>query len=319
MDTFLGIDIAKRKFDVALLRESKYRSKLFENTEIGFEQLLEWLEKQDAVSPRACLEATGEYGMDLATFLHKHGILVSIVNPAQVKGFAKSELLRTKTDKVDARLIARFCRSNRPPEWCPLPLEVRQLQALTRRLDALKGMQRMEENRLESANFIVASSVQSTSKFLEEQIELIKKAIREHIDQHPDLREKRDLLQSVPGIGEATAAQFLAFLTPNFKRAKQVAAFLGLNPELHESGSSVRGKARMSKTGDGRLRAALYMPAIVAMRHNPLIKEFSMRLLAAGKPKMLIVGAAMRKLVHIAFGVLHSGKPFDPKYAATAH
>lgn len=319
MDTFLGIDIAKRKFDVALLREDKYRSKVFDNTEIGFEQLLAWLEKQDGATPQACLEATGEYGIELATFLHEHGILVSIVNPAQVKGFAKSELLRTKTDKVDARLIARFCRSNRPPGWCPLPLEIRQLQALTRRLDALKEMQRMEENRLESANFVVASSVQSTSRFLEEQIKLIKKAIREHIDQYPNLRAKRDLLQSIPGIGEATAAQFLTFLTANFKRAKQVAAFLGLNPELHESGNSVRGKARMSKTGDGRLRAALYMPAIVAMRYNPLIKEFSLRLLAAGKPKMLIVGAAMRKLVHIAFGVLHSGKPFDPKYAGTAH
>jgi transposase len=319
MDTFLGIDIAKRKFDVALLREDKYRSKVFENTRIGFEQLIAWLEKQEAPSPRACLEATGEYGMELAIFLHEHRILVSIVNPAQVKGFAKSELLRTKTDKVDARLIARFCRSNLPPEWCPPSLEIRQLQALTRRLDALKGMQRMEENRLESANSVVASSVQSTSRFLEEQIELIKKAIREHIDQHPELRAKRDLLQSVPGIGEATAAQFLAFLTENFKRAKQVTAFLGLNPELHESGSSVRGKARMSKTGDGRLRAALYMPAIVAMRYNPLIREFSLRLLAAGKPKMLVVGAAMRKLVHIAFGVLHSGKPFDPKYADTAH
>jgi transposase len=319
MDTFLGIDIAKRKFDVALLREDKYRSKVFENTEIGFEQLLEWLKKQNAASPRACLEATGEYGIELATFLHEHGILVSIVNPAQVKGFAKSELLRTKTDKVDARLIARFCRSNHPPGWCPVPLEIRQLQALTRRLDALKGMRRMEENRLESANSVVFSSVQSTSRFLEEQIELIKKAIREHIDRHPDLREKRDLLESVPGIGETTAAIFLTFLTANFKRAKQVAAFLGLNPALHESGTSVRGKARMSKTGDGHLRAALYMPAIVAMSHNPLIKEFSMRLLAAGKPKMLIVGAAMRKLVHIAFGVLHSGKPFDPKYADTAH
>lgn len=319
METFLGIDIAKRKFDVALLREDKYRTKVFDNTKIGFEQLLAWLERQDAASPQACLEATGEYGMELATFLHEHGILVSIVNPAQIKGFAKSELLRTKTDKVDARLIARFCRSNHPPRWCPLPSEIQQLQALTRRLDALKEMQRMEENRLESANFVVASSVNSTNNFLEEQIKLIRKAIREHIEQYPDLREKRDLLQSVPGIGEATAAHFLTFLTSNFKRAKQVAAFLGLNPELHESGSSVRGKARMSKTGDSRLRAALYMPAVVAMRRNTLIKEFSMRLLAAGKPKMLIVGAAMRKLVHIAFGVLHSGKPFDPKYAGTAH
>lgn len=319
MDTFLGIDIAKRKFDVALLREDKYRSKVFENTVTGFEQLLEWLGKQDAISPHACLEATGEYGMELADFLHEHKILVSVVNPTQIKGFAKSELLRTKTDKVDARLIARFCRSNRPPGWCPLPVEIRQLQALTRRLDALNEMQRMEENRLESANSAVADSVSSTHSFLKEQIKLIKKAIREHIDQYPDLREKRDLLQSVPGIGEATIAQFLGFLTANFKRAKQVVAFLGLNPELHESGSSVRGKARMSKTGDSRLRAALYMPAIVAMRYNPIIMEFSSRLLSAGKPKMVIVGAAMRKLVHIAFGVLHSGKPFDPNYACTAH
>lgn len=147
-------------------------------------------------------------------------------------------------------------------------------------------------------------------------IKEMKRAIKEHIDNHPDLRHKRDLLSTIPGIGDTTITQILTFLADGrFRRAKQVAAFLGLNPRQHTSGSSVRGKARMSKTGDSRLRVAFYMPAIVAMRFNPVIRAFSQRLLANGKPKMLVVGAAMRKLAHIAFGVLKSGRPFDPKLA----
>jgi len=110
----LGIDLAKRKFDVALLNQGKYKTRVFDNTPAGYEQLLSWLNKQDALTAHACMEATGEYGIELATFLHDHAITVSVVNPAQIKGFAQSELTRTKTDKADAKLIARFCRSHQP-------------------------------------------------------------------------------------------------------------------------------------------------------------------------------------------------------------
>ena len=312
----LGIDIARRKFDVALISDGKYRTHVFENTVAGHRQLMAWLGKQDAMLAHACMEATGEYGVALATFLHDQGLTISVVNPAQIKGFAQSELARTRTDRADAKLIARFCRAHTPPAWQPPLPEIRQLQALARRLDALNEMQRMEANRLESANEIVVPSIEQVGVQLAQQIKVMREAIRQHIDRHPDLRGKRDLLDSIPGIGESTITQILTFMTgESFANAKQVASFLGLNPRQHQSGSPVRGKARLSKTGDSRLRMAFYMPAIVAMRYNPVIKSFSQRLLAAGKPKMLVVGACMRKLAHIVFGVLKSGQPFDPKLA----
>lgn len=154
---------------------------------------------------------------------------------------------------------------------------------------------------------------------LTQQLKTIREAITKHINRHPDLRDKRDLLDSIPGLGEATIMQILTFMAEaSFDNAKQVAAYLGLNPKRQESGSSVHGRARLSKTGDARLRTAFYLPAIVAMRFNPAIKAFSQCLLAAGKPKMLVVGACMRKLAHIVFGVLKSGAKFDPERASSA-
>lgn len=319
MTAQLGVDLAKRKFDAALLNDGKIRNKVFENTPSGFQQLVEWLARQGATDVHVCMEATGDYGEALATFLHDAGYTVSMVNPAQIKGFAQSKLLRTKTDKANARLIAQFCQANTPPAWQPAPPEVRELQALARRLDALNEMQRMELNRLETAHSTIVPSLQAVLTQLEEQIKLIRRAIRDHIDQHPDLRGKRELLDSIPGIGEATITQILAYLAHvRFTNAKQVAAFLGLNPRQHQSGSSVRGKARISKTGDARLRKAFYLPAVVAMRYNPVIRAFSERLLAAGKPRMLVVGAVMRKLAHMVYGVLKSGQPFNPNLALNA-
>jgi transposase len=144
--------------------------------------------------------------------------------------------------------------------------------------------------------------------------------IRDHIDQNPSLSQQRDLLISIPGIGEATAAKLLAEIVDinRYRSARQVAAFAGLVAKHRESGSSVRGKPRLCKVGTARLRKALYFPAIVATHHNPIIRAVSQRLKERGKCPMLIIGAAMRKLIHIAYGVLKSGKPFDPDYGKTA-
>ncbi|MFV1478643.1 IS110 family transposase [Serratia marcescens] len=311
MKTFIGIDIAKNKFDVALLRDEKYFSKVFSNTLTGFNEFLTWLDKHTTYNLHACLEATGDYGTALATFLFEENIKVSVINPAQIKGFAKSELTRTKNDKTDAKIIARFCRAITPPAWQPLPEPVRQLQSLSRRLDALNEMLRMELNRFEGANVVTRDSLDKTIAFLKEEIRFVRKKISVHIDENPTLREKKELLKTIPGIGDATITQILSFIVGrDFKKAKEVAAYLGLNPQQHESGHSVKGKTRLSKTGDSRLRAAFYMPAIVSMRYNPVIQQFSQRLIAAGKPKMLVVGAVMRKLVHIVYGVLKSGQVF---------
>lgn len=323
MTSPLGIDISKSKFDVCLMREGgKLRHRVFPNSPAGFTELSAWLFKYKVARVHACLEATGSYGEALATYLHEAGHVVSVVNPASIKAYGQSHLSRTKTDRADATLIARFCYERRPPAWQPLPMEMRELQALVRRLDSLVEMRGMEANRLEvvSGAEAVKESLVGHLAFLDQEIARTEGLIRTHIGTHPSLREQHDLLLSIPGIGATTAAKLLGELldVKLYEGARQLAAFAGLAPRLHESGSSVRRKARLSKTGAPRLRKALYFPAIVAMRHNPHVRALSERLKERGKCPMQIIGAARRKLVHIAYGVLKSGKPFDPELVKTA-
>lgn len=321
--SIIGIDISKLKFDLCLLRDNgKLKHKVFANTAAGFLQLSAWLEKQKVELVHACMEATGTYGEALATYLSDAGHRVSVINPAIIKAYAQSQLSCTKTDKADATLIAQFCAERKPPQWQPLPAEVRDLQALVRRLESLLEMHQMEINRLEAgvSAELVRESLTEHIAFLDEEIKRTTALIRNHIDQHPTLREQRELLVSIPGIGETTAAKLLAEMldVKLYKSARQLAAFAGLVPHLHESGSSIKRKARLSKTGAAHLRKALYFPAIVAIKHNPSIKALSLRLKERGLSPMQIIGAAMRKLVHLAYGVLKSGKPFDPSMVKTA-
>jgi transposase len=327
---FLGIDVSKNTLDVVLLKQnvaslkqstqSKPPHRVFPNSTSGHEQLLAWLTSHRTGSVHACLEATGTWAEGVALALHQAGHTVSLVNPAQVRAFGQSQLKRTKTDKADAQLIARFCALHQPPAWTPAPAHMRELQALVRRLEALEEMRHMEENRLASGvtSAEVRFSLEEHISYLQEQIDKTRHQIRNHIDQKPDLKNKAKLLESIPGIGEATAALLLAEVgdITQFRSARQVAAFAGVVPRIRESGSSVRSRAHLSKVGSSRLRKALYFPAITALRFNPLIRAMGLRLSSAGKSKMLIVGAAMRKLLHIAYGVLKSGKPFDPHLVA---
>jgi len=320
---FLGIDLSKLNFDAVLLDTSagsvtqgkaphrdSSRHKAFPNTPAGFGRLQEWLGDQQVHS---CLESTGTYGDALARFLHSKGHTVSIVNPAQIKAFGQTGLSRTKTDKADALLIARFCRMHQPPAWAPPPPEADALQALARRLEALQQRRQMEQNSLDTAPAPVRASIEAVLQVLDEQIAQTQAAIQDHIDNTPTLKGQRDLLTSIPGIADATAAVLLSELrdVTQFSGARQVAAFAGLAPRVRQSGTSVRGRSCLSKTGSARLRHALYFPAISALRFNPLIRRMGERLTAAGKCKMVIIGAAMRKLLQIAFGVLKSGKPFN--------
>jgi transposase len=321
--SILGIDISKLKFDVALLRAGgKFKHRVFPNTPAGFLQLSAWLEKQKVERFHACMEATGTYSEAVATYLSDTGHVVSVINPAAIKAYGQSRLSRTKTDRADASLIAQFCQERRPPQWQPLAVERRGLQALVRRLDSLLEMRGMEANRLEvSADAkAVRESLVGHLAFLDDEIVRTEELIRSHISTHPDLTEQRDLLLSIPGIGETTAAKLLGEImdVKLYESARQLAAFAGLVPRLHESGSSVRRKARLSKTGAPRLRKAMYFPAIVAMRHNPQVRAMSERLKKRGKCSMQITGAAMRKLIHLAYGVLKSGTPFNPELLKTA-
>lgn len=319
----LGIDIAKLKFNACLINTSgKLKHKVFANNSTGFEPLLEWLAKQGVECVHACMEATGTYGEALALALHQAGHTVSVVNPAAIKAFAGSRLSRTKTDRVDAELIARFCLAQAPSAWTPLPQQVRELQALVRRLESLVEMRVMEENRLSSGITVelVRESVEELLKHLSTQIKRTEKLIREHIDNHPQLRRQSELLDSIPGIAQTTAALLLSEITDitQYRSARQVAAYAGLVPRERQSGTSVRGRTRLSKIGNARLRRALYFLAITALRCSPFFQAWAKGLQERGKSKMSVICAVMRKLVHLAYGVLKTGKPFDPEWAQSA-
>jgi transposase len=313
----IGVDIAKKKFDVASLIEGKYKHKTFTNDKLGFIAFVAWfLPLCSDVKPLICMESTGSYSLPLADFLAKQEHSVSLVNPAKIHAFGKSELSRAKTDKADAKLIARYALMMKPPLWIPTPINIRELQALVRRVEHLLEMIQMERNRQDTAEDNVVGSINTVLATLDAELKATRKAIHDHINNDPDLKQRGDLLNSIPGIGDATIAYLLiAFSTHhNFDNAKQVVAFAGLAPAPRESGQW-RGNTHIAKNGDSALRKALYMPALVAWRYNPLIRVFCERLKANGKNGKAIACAAMRKLIHIAFGVLKSGKPFDPNYA----
>ena len=313
----VGIDVAKAKFDVALLNaEDRYRSKVFANTSAGHLQFLDWLSKHNALDAHLCMESTGIYGRALARFLANRNLLVSVVNPAQIHAFGKTGLTRAKTDRADARLIARYCRMHRPTPWVPPADGIIQLQALVQRLDDLLGLQTMESNRLEAAEGAARESIEAVLQFITQQIGMVRLQIKIHIDQTPNLKNQKELLTSIPGIGDNTSAILLAFLSPldRFPSVKQVVAYAGLNPRIRQSGQWA-GKSPIAKAGNVLLRKALYLPAVVAKRHNPVIATFCDQLLARGKRPLQVIVAAMRKLLHIAFGVLKSGQPFDQNLA----
>jgi transposase len=341
----LGIDISKESFDAALLLPTeKWRNRKFRNSEAGFRELSQWIERhckqpiselaakagQQEEQPllQVCMEATGSYSEALAIYLHEElGLCVSVVNPRRTRAYAESQLRRTKTDRVDAVTIAQFCRAQRPEAWVPAAPEVRRLQALVRHLDSLIETRLQQMNRLEAASAnksgtvrVVTDSLRSLIATLEEQIEEIKRAISSHIERHDGLKEDHSLLCSIKGIGSETSARLLAEMVrlKDYDSARKAASYSGLTPRQIESGKSVRGRTRLSKTGNARVRAALYWPAITAMRFNPLIREMGERLRERGKCEMVIIGAAMRKLVHLAYGVLKTRKPFDPEHAADA-
>lgn len=312
----LGIDVAKAKLDCALrLPGGKILHKVVKNSAAGFAVLQTWLGLQHAIAIHVCMEATGIYWEAVAEFLAAiDGVTVSVINPAQIKAFAKSRMVRTKTDKVDARLIAEFCAERRPEAWQAPSVTEQTLRALVLRLEALHTMHTQESNRLQVARAAVADGIAQHLQWLDKEIKHVIQAIRDHIDADPDLRDKQRLLDSIPGLGERTIAVLLAYYAnpQRFDNSRQAAAFAGLDPRQHESGSSVKGKPRMSKVGHSFLRKALYMPAMASLYHTAWGKQFRSRLAAAGKPPMLIIGAMMRKLVHVAFGVLKSGKTFNP-------
>lgn len=325
---YLGLDVSKSKLDCALLDpvSDKRKSKVVTNNADGFKALSDWLGKQGIGfrDVHAILEATGVYHEPAALWLVDAGATVSVANPAQVKDFARGLAVRTKTDGTDSVVLARYGALVKPQPWQAPPLEVRELKALLSRLESLEADVRRELNRQEKASIsgapvLVQESLDTHIAALEKEIARLQNAIDDHIDRHPNLKADRERLLSIPAVGEKTAHRMLAVLhSRKFKSAEQVAAFLGLVPVEHQSGSSVQRRPRLSKNGDAKTRAVLYMAAIVATRYNPEVRALYTRLCAKGKAKMAALGAAMRKLVHLCFGVVKHQQPYRQNYASQA-
>jgi len=318
---YLGIDIAKAKFDVCLLHEEKQEKKVFKNNEAGFEELRCWLEPWSKAEGKIVMEASGNYGKALLRYLAEQGYWVAQVNPARIKGYAQSRMLRNKNDRLDAALIAHFAKTQEDlRHWEALSEEEESLKEMVRHLNDLKASQQQEKNRLEAqpSSAKVRESLQKHLAFLEEQIKDLEKLIRQHVNQYPDLKRQKDLLTSIPGLGESSAFQMMAECgnLTRFEDVRELVAFVGLHPQQAQSGSSLHYTKGISRMGPASLRAALYMPAIVAKRHNPILKVFADRLKASGLSGKEVVVAVMRKLFHLAYGILKSGQPFDPHFLA---
>ena len=314
----VGIDVSKKKLDICLAIGNKLKTKVLSNTATGHAELVRWLaDKQLAANTPIVLEATGPYSEAVAIVLVDAGLAVSVVNPARVSGFAQSELSRNKTDKADAKLLAKFAQRAELTVWEPPSVAVRELRALVDRLQALIDMRQQELNRLEALSQGVPSSVTGMVEehvaWLEEQIHKIQSSIDDHIDGNPELKRDADLMQSIPGIGKRVSAQLLAYIgdVRRFKNAKALAAFIGVTPKQKQSGTSVKGRTVLSRAGHTAARRALFMPGLVAKRHNPVVVALARRLEQKGLAPKAIVGASMRKLVHMIYGVIKSGLPFQ--------
>jgi transposase len=317
-EVVLGIDVSKKTLDAALIFDNRTFSKQFQNSAEGFKLLAAWLESLQITRVHACLEATGVYGEAVALFLHESGHLVSVVNPLRIKGYASANMQRNKTDRLDARLIASFCQTQKPDVWLPPSAEVKHLQSLVRRVEVLEEMLQAEENRLSNGAPEIKASHERMIALLKEEIKELERQIKRHIERHPNLKEQSELLQTIPGIGARTANLLLSEIEfDRYNSARAIAAQAGVTPRRKQSGTSLK-QTSLSKLGNARLRKALYFPAIVARQHNEIVKEFAKRLKKNGKTPMQIVCAAMRKLLHIAFGVLKHKRAFDASLAFSA-
>lgn len=321
---YLGIDVSKAKLDGCILLADKRKTKAVQNNAQGITELLAWLQRLDlaATDTHAILEGTGVYHESAAFLLHDAGLRVSIVNPAQARDFGKGLGIRTKTDKVDSQILARYGALLQPPAWQPPSPQARTLQALLSRREALMQDLQRERNRQEKASLThtpeqIHQSLRASIDFITQQLRALEKERDDHIDRHPELKQDLALLQSIPAVGPQVGSHLLSVLHAHpFQSAEQLAAYLGLVPVERQSGTSLHARARLSKTGPARLRAILYMAAIVAARHNPHVKALYERLLAKGKSKMAALGAAMRKIVHLCFGVVKHQRPYQHDYVA---
>jgi len=320
---FIGVDVSKGKLDCAAVTEAGEvldRSRSFKNTKEGICALLKWCRKiSDSDGLRVVIEATAAYHEMVALHLSEANVFVAIVNPFHVRSLARGLAILGKTDALDAVVLGHYGRFAKLRKWVAPAADLVALKASLLRLDAIEADLLREQNRREQAlvrqsSPAIIRSMDASIRFLKRQRKSMQRVIEVAVETAPDIAEDVARLRTIPGVGEKTANRMTAVLRlHDFKSARQASAFLGLVPVEHRSGTSVYRKPRLSKAGNPKIRAGLYMAAVVAMRVNPDIKALYERLVARGKPKMAALGACMRKLVHICFGVLRSRRQYEPQ------
>lgn len=315
----LGVDISKDTFDVSLYDGVRYQMGSFSNTVPGFEQLSRWLVNRDAVRCTIAMEATGRYWEELANTFYRDNHSVIVLNPKIIKKYGESQLQRNKTDQMDARLIARYTFNENPYLWHPPTVVKASLRSLTRFLNDLIEKRTREINQLKAGTHpeFIRKSMEDTIDFLDKKIAATEAEIKKLRKENEQLNNQHQLLTSIPGIADRSAAFILAEL-PDLsllQSAKQLTAYAGLTPQQLQSGK-IRKERGLIKLGNKRLRNALYFPAVVGQRFNPFLIELTERLNAREKPtsKMTTIGACMRKMLVLIYGILKSGIEFDPDY-----
>lgn len=318
--SYVGIDVGCEELWVMV---PGMKPRKFEHSRRGIRSLYNWATKKTGNDQRHfCMEATGVYSISVAfQMFNEYQARISIVNPAQIAAFARVKMKRSKTDQIDAEVIRSYAESQKPAVWKPAPKPLRQLSALVTQADAIKDCLGQWRNRHHAQGFIpdlpdeVKKTQRSIERSLTTQLRKIETAIANLCAQESTLAQQVALLRTIPGVADKSAVNLLAYgqdwLT--VRSAKALTAHAGLAPHHHQSGSSVRGKSRIDKRGNPKLRKILYMPALVAVHHNPVLMKFYQRLLNNGKPKKLALVAAMRKLLIISRAMLITKKTFNPQ------
>ena len=311
MLSYIGIDVSKKSFDVHETSSSQDRS--FDYTDEGLKESIDWMLSIKPVL--ILLESTGGYELELVSELWAKGLPVKVINPRRIRDFARATGKLAKTDRLDARVIAEYAAT-----FKPLPQEkvddlALKMKALTARRQQLVSMRTQESNRKEHArDKDIKQSIDTIIRTINLEIDKVEKQIQSHIKKTPKLKQKSDLLQSVPGVGKKTTMMLLSEL-PELGQLnrRQIASLVGLAPINRDSGQ-LRGK-RMTGGGRRKIRRQLYMPTLAATRHNPIIRPYYQRLLSSGKLKKVAIVAAMRKLLVILNAMLAKEEPWQPNYA----
>jgi transposase len=331
----VGVDVSKDTLDLAWTTDKNTLDTMgsVKNDPEHLEALAQAIEKQarlqkcDAVWLVA--EPTGGYERRLACFAHQRGWQVSLPNPRQVHQWGQGMGKRSKTDRQDAMLLAQYGLACNPLPWTPMPEEVSMLSDLLDRKDDLKKMERQEQNRQKALQAQdryqgpIKQSIECNLAHLAEMLSQLDKEIKRYIDQHPKLKAQSKRLQKTPGIGKKSVLRILELcahwdsLTQGRGTVKGLTAYVGLDPQHFQSGSSVHKRSKISHQGNKVYRSQLFMSALGGIRSKTsVLRQFYDRLVAAGKPKMVALIAAARKILVWAWAIYRKGVAFDPNLAA---